>query len=376
MKSEDGDPRARPSMIDWVMGGLMFLGLAITLHILFGLASGSTADWVTAIATVAALAAAAQAAQVAWQQLRMQQRSAAELAAERDAAQAGLVAGWVSVVHVARNVSTGRVVAFTGLDVTLRNASDLPVYQLQGWIRDRKTGGSLAEAPFSIQVLEPSAEPVSEKLSMPTGTMLSVEVFGEIDEEDLPSQFHVEFEFRDSLGRWWHRGGLGRLTRSEMTATQGGASRRESANQADTDARALFEANVNRVNQNDADQHLAGVDRAALVFAASAGAVTLATGNGAWTAFSSFVGLLLLVLVLGFHRSMPQLRSIRALVMRLAFGGTVTLCLYIVASWPLQETWADIDQAPAGPALAAMVGVSIVIAALEGAISRFLNWTF
>lgn len=128
----------------------------------------------------------------------------------------------------------------------------------------------------------------------------------------------------------------------------------------------------------DQDEHaqLAGVDRAALVFAATAGAITVATGSGAWTAFSSFVGLVLLTLVLAFHRPMPRTRSVRSLLMRGAFGATLTLCLYIVLAWFLQGTWADMDQAPAAPMLLLNVAVTVVFAAMERRVSRLLDAEF
>lgn len=191
----------------------MFCSLALTLHVLLGLEPGSTAEWVTAIATIAALAAAVCAARAAWHQLRMQQRTGQALAAEQEAAQARLIAGWVSTIHVARHADTGGVVAFTGLDVTLRNASELPVYEVNGWVRDRKTQGSLAKAPFSVEVLEPASTPISETLAMPARTALSVEAFGGVEEGRLPSQSEVEFKFRDAVGKWWLRAGSGALSK-------------------------------------------------------------------------------------------------------------------------------------------------------------------
>lgn len=82
---------------------------------------------------------------------------------------------------------------------------------------------------------------------------------------------------------------------------------------------------------------LSGIDRAALVFAATAAAVTLATDDGDWTAFSTFVGATLCLLVLAFHRPVQAARGPRPWLMRLSFGFTLSLCLFIPLAWPLQS---------------------------------------
>ncbi|HEY0888694.1 MAG TPA: hypothetical protein VGE38_03665 [Nocardioides sp.] len=211
---EPGDGPSRPLLLDWTVGGLMFVGVAITIQAVFHLEAGSAAEWVSALATVAALAAAVYAGQAAWRQLRIQQRALFEQAHDKETGQARLVAGWVSTIHVARNLSTNQIIGMFGLDVALRNASELPVYELSGWVQDRETGGSVARAPFSIQVLEPAATPAKETILMRTG-LLDLTALGDPEEHKLPSAFEVEFDFRDSAGKWWHRSGAGGLSAVE-----------------------------------------------------------------------------------------------------------------------------------------------------------------
>lgn len=119
---------------------------------------------------------------------------------------------------------------------------------------------------------------------------------------------------------------------------------------------------------------LAGIDRAALVFAATAAAVTLATDEGDWTAFSTFVGVTLCLLVLAFHRPVPIARGPRSWLMRLSFGFTLSLCVFIALAWPLQSA------AVASVVLRTDVGVGIwlsiwalALTALEAPLARWLQ---
>src|SRR5215213_5894963 len=80
------------------------------------------------------------------------------------------------------------------------------------------------------------------------------------------------------------------------------------------------------------NETLVGVDRAALIFAATASAVTLLTADGEWTAASTFLGLILVVLVLAFHRPAPRNRTIRSGLIRAGFGFTFSLSLMISAA--------------------------------------------
>lgn len=80
---------------------------------------------------------------------------------------------------------------------------------------------------------------------------------------------------------------------------------------------------------------LVGVDRAALIFAAAGAAVTLGSGSGDWTPFSTFVGVTLFTITWAFHRPAPPARVPRVVFMRLAFGAVSSLCMFIALGWPL-----------------------------------------
>lgn len=77
---------------------------------------------------------------------------------------------------------------------------------------------------------------------------------------------------------------------------------------------------------------LGGVDRAALVLAASAGGLGVALADGDWSVLSTFAGALLGVMVVAFRRPSPQLPSIRTWLIRLAFGLTAALCVYLIVA--------------------------------------------
>jgi uncharacterized membrane protein len=75
-------------------------------------------------------------------------------------------------------------------------------------------------------------------------------------------------------------------------------------------------------------QALEGVDRAALVLAVLAGAITIAGTDGDWVAFNSFIGVLLFAMVAGFHRPVPVITTARTVLMRIAFLGWLSACQF------------------------------------------------
>jgi hypothetical protein len=111
-----------------------------------------------------------------------------------------------------------------------------------------------------------------------------------------------------------------------------------------------------------------GVDHAALILAATAGAVTVALGDGAYGWFSTFVGMTLTLLVLAFHRPTPPTPVRRSWLIRLAFGFTLTLCLFIAVAWGLQY-WTT------SPWLALLILTvpSVLIAVMEPRIGHALD---
>jgi hypothetical protein len=120
------------------------------------------------------------------------------------------------------------------------------------------------------------------------------------------------------------------------------------------------------------DEIFVGVDRAALIFAATAGAVTVATGSGDWTMISTFIGVLLCTIVLAFHRATP-LGVIRAWFVRFAFGFTFSLCLAIAIAYPIQQS--GVRGALNDPRSVGiwLFGAGLVVGLLEPRIVRLLD---
>lgn len=72
------------------------------------------------------------------------------------------------------------------------------------------------------------------------------------------------------------------------------------------------------------------------------GAVSVMSSDGDWGPINSFEGLLLLAVVLGFHRSMSGALTIRTCLMRAAFGLAVSFSLCIGVGWPVVRAGGDV----------------------------------
>ena len=116
---------------------------------------------------------------------------------------------------------------------------------------------------------------------------------------------------------------------------------------------------------------LAGVDRAALVLAVVAGSVTFSMEEGPWTGFTTFVGLLLTFMVVGFHRAVGPEMTPRSILARLSFGLATALSLCIAAGLPVQFlTGRDVV---AGPLMVIWFVVGAVVASFERHIASWLD---
>jgi hypothetical protein len=119
---------------------------------------------------------------------------------------------------------------------------------------------------------------------------------------------------------------------------------------------------------------LAGVDRAALVFAATAGVITLFTAAGNWSVTSSFFGVLLAVLVLAFHRPAPHKQwTVRKILIQVAFGFTLVVCGMLIAAYPLQTTTGDRFLDDSSFVALVLFGGGFILAVLEPPISYLLD---
>ena len=115
---------------------------------------------------------------------------------------------------------------------------------------------------------------------------------------------------------------------------------------------------------------LEGIDRAALVLAVLAGAIGVMSSDGDWGAINTFEGLLLLAIVLGFHRPMPTDPTPRVYLMRAAFGLAVSFSLCITVGWPVVQVGGDVYR-PGWMAGFALLGVFLAV--LEPAVARALD---
>lgn len=61
--------------------------------------------------------------------------------------------------------------------------------------------------------------------------------------------------------------------------------------------------------------------------------VTLALLYGAWTPWSSPVGLVFLVITWAVHRAVPATRTPRSALIRIAFGSVSALCIFLALGW-------------------------------------------
>lgn len=101
--------------------------------------------------------------------------------------------------------------------------------------------------------------------------------------------------------------------------------------------------------------------------------MTLATSAGEWGAFSSFVGATLVLVVLAFHRTVGY-PGPRAVLMRLVFGMTLTLCLLNVLAWPVSKI-ASSGDVLSGQAMTCAAVVAGLLASAEPKIARWLDAT-
>lgn len=118
---------------------------------------------------------------------------------------------------------------------------------------------------------------------------------------------------------------------------------------------------------------LDGIDRAALVLAVLAGAIGIMSSDGDWGPINTFEGLLLVAIVLGFHRPMPVTATPRSWLMRAAFGLAVSFSLCIALGWPVVHAGGDVYQ-PAWVIGFALLG--LVVAVFEPLIARGLDHQF
>lgn len=96
-------------------------------------------------------------------------------------------------------------------------------------------------------------------------------------------------------------------------------------------------APVNISTQPDQDPHRVGIDAASLVLAGIAAAAILITGPGDWDVVALVIGLVLVLVTVGYHHPVRLDRTPRSVVLRCGFGAITALAACVCIAWPLQR---------------------------------------
>jgi hypothetical protein len=176
------------------------------------IALGDLPTWIQAVATVLALIAASIAAVAAWRVLEVERRRdderrqfEDERRATDERTQAERVAAWPSLVR-SDPADPASPAEWSG---TIRNASDLPVYQV-GIEFEPIGGGGLTV--YMFEVVPPGSWSLNrDRVLYPGGELQVRQEVG-----DLPDRtFVIALRFTDAANRVWRRDRYGVLTRVE-----------------------------------------------------------------------------------------------------------------------------------------------------------------
>jgi hypothetical protein len=180
---------------------------------------GDVPTWIQAIATVLALIAASVAAVVAWKVLGVERRRDRQRQGAEERAQAEKVAAWPSVVRT----DPADPNSAPKWGAAVRNASDLPVYQVHVEYRPITPGrGQMAIVSEVVppgdwrpsgRELYPSETRYPNPSVYPGGSTLR-----RAAQDDLPDRnFVISLRFTDAANRVWHRDRYGVLTRVQQS---------------------------------------------------------------------------------------------------------------------------------------------------------------
>lgn len=220
----------RTALAATTAGALGVVGLAVVIGLLLGAETGSMADWIAAIATVAAFGAAGLAAWHAARAFNLERERDVQSVRSQRTAQAALVAAWPDRFlgnweqqHDGTSLS---IPGIRGAVAMLRNASDIPVTEVHV---DFTAVLSFADATASatmkylggtdLAVLPPASAPieirwvVNEEAVMIPGvpTVGPGDDYPDYGTYD-PARLLVTITFRDATGVRWHRDQTGLLS--------------------------------------------------------------------------------------------------------------------------------------------------------------------
>lgn len=190
-------------VIEVVIAGLVVFVLAIAISAVTGAKSGTFAEWVGGLSTLAAFIAAVFAGWYAHRALKVEQGRDAERIKLEHRSQAVLIAAWHDSarkdIPALGGALTGTFGTYESHGLMLRNASDLPVVDVQIliFIGPARLGSRVMRVlpPAQEARFEPFAGRVKENWSAYTGYMTP---------EELPTA-ELAWTFVDTSGTRWER---------------------------------------------------------------------------------------------------------------------------------------------------------------------------
>jgi hypothetical protein len=222
-------PKPPASFAATVLTAAMFLVAAgVVVGIATGSQSGTTAEWVSATSTAGALIAASFAAWYAAGAFGVERIREDRWQQEQRASQASLVAAWTR--PTLRMVAAGElnVEAITGVTVWLRNASQVPVTQIEfelfhvRQVAPGRGGALLTSLVFKqhLDVLPPGDRPMELQITDP-GVLDELSSSWSLDMPWAP-ELRIVLRFQDSAMRRWRRSTSGILSEEDLPQTTSG----------------------------------------------------------------------------------------------------------------------------------------------------------
>lgn len=226
-------------LVGLVLGGAVVFLVAVAAGAALDAEPGSLADWIAAVATFAALIAASYAAVQTSRTFRLEQNRDRQRDRAVRQRQAELVAVWagrithrgpLNTVTFAPGSSVGQTTRGPGvvypesIPVTIRNASEVPVYDLtvDVYIGDSKVEEPVLGGRYKVVDVQNGLAVLGTLADVEVVTPELVESMVRVIEtrpgaDDEPSPIVIGWSFRDNAGVRWSRLPGGRL--EEQTPT-------------------------------------------------------------------------------------------------------------------------------------------------------------
>lgn len=210
---DDYKPHCGDFVVPGTLAGLLAylaVGTCLALVTEVGMEAGSVADWVAAVATALALGAAVVAARAAFRAVRVELN-------RDDRSQAELVAAWPSSLTTIETPPSQKTTAITGVFLALRNASQLPVFDVRVDVTFTDSAGVARDAvpppALTTIMLDPNETPKLHPVGMGGQRgYIPMKDFAVTDADKVPGELKIELLFTDMSGIRWRRTRNGRPT--------------------------------------------------------------------------------------------------------------------------------------------------------------------